>query len=198
VAYAAKRDLLKAGKFTGLAAYLTKVLNVNNGGTIAISGDWIGLPSMKAYTYQRRSDTYDIIEQTGAKTTIKKLLGLDVKTTFNQRDAATYELDQSYVGAESLLLLAGHRFTRMAAPINRTWLAVFGEVIAHDAEINSDNGEVPFMFSGLINAQAIEIGAAGDVAFPSDAGLAAPELLPNANIIIAANGGYKFSDVADT
>lgn len=190
-----KRDLLKAGRFAGLAAYLVKITGVNNGGTVALDGEWAGLPSMKAYTYQRRSDSYDLGEQTGDTETIKKRLGLDVKTTFNQRDADTYELDQSYDGAECLLLLAGHRFTRMATP-KYQWIASFGTVVPHDAEISSETGEVPFYFKGKINAQQIVIGAAvGAVAFPDLATLTAPELIPSADITIVSGGCYKFVDL---
>lgn len=196
MAYAAKRDLLKAGKFVGIAAYLTKVSNVQNGGTIAISGDWIGLPSMKAYTTKRKMDSYEIEEQTGTKTTRKTLLGYDLKTIFNQRDAATYELDAGYVGAECLLLVAGHRFGLLATKVQQ-WIAIFGEVVAHEDEVNSADGAVPFLFSGLVNAQEIELGSTADVAYPSDSGLTAPLLIPRTNIIIVANGGYKYIDIAD-
>lgn len=197
MAYAAKRDLLKAGKFAGLAAYLTKVSNVQNGGTVAISGDWIGLPSMKAYTYKRKMDSYEIEEQTGTKTIRKTLLGLDVKTVFNQRDAVTYELDQSYVGAECLLLLAVHRFGLLATKAQQ-WLAVFGEVVAHEDEINSADGAIPFMFSGLKNAQAITLGTAQLIAYPSDSGLVAPLGIPNGTMTLAADGCYKLVDIADS
>jgi hypothetical protein len=197
------RDLLKAGQFVGQAGYIAKILNVNGSGDIALSGDYKGLPSKKAYTTKRVFETYEIVEENGSKEKLKSLIGYDVKSTFNQRDADTYEFDSQWIGADCLLLLAGHYYNRMTAPKKRGWLAVFGKVVEHEEEINSNNGEVPFLFEGKPNNRAIELitgttPTTGKILYPNIAGIAAPAGIPNGPITILAGGIYKIIDIADS
>lgn len=202
MADALTRDLLRAGQFVGQAGYLAKILNVNGSGDIALSGDYAGLPSKKSYKTKRVFDTYEIEEENGGKEKRKKLIGYDVKTMFNQRDAATYEFDMGYVGFDCVLLLAGHIYSLLAAPV-RGWLAVFGKVVEHEDEIDSKTGEIPFTFEGKPNNRAIEFitgttPTTGKILYPAITGITAPAGIPNGNITILANTIYKVIDIADS
>lgn len=201
------RDLLKAGEFVGQAGYIAGIENVNGSGTIALTTttfggadyDYLGLPSKKDYKTKRVYSTYTITEENGSEEIVKKLIGYEVKTTFNQRDAATYEFDTLFDGRDCVLLLAGHFYDRMAVPINRGWLAVFGQVVLHEDEIDSKNGEVPFFFKGKINNRAIvwETTPTTGLAYPSITGVSSPAGVPNGDITIAERGIYKVIDIAD-
>lgn len=196
------RDLALAGQFVGQAGYLAKILNVNGSGDIALSGDYKGLPSKKSYKAQRVFETYEIEEEIGSKTKDKTLIGYNVKTTFNQRDVETYEFDSGFIGADCVLLLAGHIYKKKTPKI-RGWLAVFGRVIEHEDEIDSKTGEVPFMFEGKPNNRAIEFitgttPTTGKILYPAITGVTAPIGIPNGNITILAESIYKMIDIADS
>lgn len=194
-----KRDILKIGRGTGLNAAICKISNVNNGGTIAISGDWTAFADQMSVKWKRILDKMEVPNRTLALSVdIPLLKGFEVTFEINQRDADTHEFDVTYAGYECLMLVELHYFARLASP-RRQWLAVFGTMSAHDSDVNGEDGKIIYTFKGLANAQAVVLTAtpaSGKITYPSIAGWT----VPSADMTIAAfnapamTGIYKLED----
>lgn len=184
-----KRDLTAIGSFVGLYSFITKISNVNNGGTIAKSGDWAGLPDEEKFTYGRMIERKEIKNKTGAISTIvTTLTGYEVKSTFHQNDAIAQEFDATYAGYECLLLTQLHEFPKKSPSAKKLWLAVFGTVVLSDQKRDSSDGKIEWTFQGMTNAQAIVLTgapASGKIGYPSVTGFTAPA----ADITIPAASG---------
>lgn len=200
MADALTRDTLLIGQHVAPWAFIAKIVNVNNASTIALSGDWIGLPDEAEFTYGRITENVEVPNRTGGfSRIIGALRGFEYKSKFNQRDAAAFEFDATYVDAECVFLTALHRFIGLS-PIKQQWLAIFGQPIFHDTKAASKDGYVDFTFRGLPNTKAIVIKgtpSSGEIAPPTVSGFTAP----NGTITIAAydggkNGIYKINDLA--
>jgi hypothetical protein len=194
------RDVLKIGDFVGEWSFICKVSNVNNGGTIAISGTWAGLPDEQNFSFERVMSNKQVMNKTGGPSAITtRIIGFKVTSMFNQRDADAFEFDATYAGAECIFLSKLHYFGNLASP-KLQWLAVFGTVEMHAAAIKSEDGYIPFTFIGMTNAQAIDIVKTADAASGK---VTAPVLTgftqPSATITIPAHAGkvgiYKISDL---
>lgn len=195
-----KRDVLKIGAHVGIWAFIAKIVNVGTAGTIALSGDWTGLPDEQEITFGRMTENIEVpSRQGGLSRVIPTITGYEYKSKMSQRDAETIEFDAGYVNSECVLLTALHRFTGITAPAQQ-WLAIFGQPVFSDQKIASKDGYVDFTFRGLKNPRAIVMKAtpaSGEIAYPTLAGFTAP----NGTITIAAsdggiNGVYKISDIA--
>lgn len=184
-----KRDVTAIGSFVGLYTFIIKVTGVNNGGTVAKSGDWAGLPDEEKFTYGRMVERKEIKNKTGQLSTIvTTLTGYELKSTFHQNDIIAQEFDAAYAGYECVLLTMLQAFPNKQTP-SKLWLAVFGTAMLSDQKRDSADGKVEWTFQGMTNTQAIVVGAAG-IAFPSVTGFTAP----STDITIAAGGIYKLSE----
>ena len=190
-------DALKTGRNVGNDTALCKCTGVNSGGTVAISGDWVLLPEEQKFKTKRVPDSTDFNIRTGSKRTEKIYVGYNYESIFNQRDAATLELDLTYVGADCVLLTKGHYFRKLASP-KQQWIAIFGTVVMFDADVESETGFVPFMFQGLPNKQAVQLvgtPASGKIAYPSVTGFTAPTADITIPVYTGLAGIYKISDI---
>lgn len=190
-------DPLKIGKFVGKDVALIKLTGVNTGATVTRSGDWSLMPDLEPGKGKRVTDPFEVKNRTGGfSVKLKTIIGYEYSAAILQRDAASYEMDLTYAGYESVLLCKGHYFRRLASP-KQGWLAIFGMVVPHDADVADEDGKIPFMFAGIPNAQAIVLGAAG-IAYPTGAGVAG-WTSPGSDITIPVYNGsvgiYKIVDL---
>lgn len=190
-----KYDGQKTGKFVGLHSALIKVTGVAAGTTPTRSGDWLILPEEENYKCKRIIDPGTRRIRTGTDVPDPVYTALEYASMFNQRDADTFELDLSYIGAECLLLTMGHYFRKLTSPL-RQWLAVYGVVGMHSGDVGSDDGRIGFTFTGQPNGQDIILGTGG-IAYPT--GIATFPTPPSAITIPTYTGRvgiYKITDLA--
>jgi hypothetical protein len=195
-----KRKLTAIGDFVGLYSFIAKVVNVNNGGTIALSGDWAGLPDEEKFTYGRMVERKEVKNKTGSISKIvTTLTGYELKSTFNQRNAIAQEFDATYAGFECVMLIQLHRFKELS-PVEQQWLAIFGTPSLSDQKRESADGKVEFTFTGMTNAQAVVLTttpASGKVTCPTGiAGFTGPASDITIPAYDGTNGIYKLVDIA--
>ncbi len=172
------------GQFVGLFAWICKVTGVTPGGTPTISGTWEQLPEEELWKIKRMVQKWERSTKTGNKPNKSKIVGFQYSSTFNQRDADTFELDAQYANSPCLLLFDGHFFEELDTP-ERQHILVFGSPLLHDSDVDSENGKVPFLFNAELNPVDVTVGTGG-IAAPTATGYTAPTA-----ITIPAGKYYK-------
>jgi hypothetical protein len=193
-----KYDGTKTGRFVGLYSAICKIDHVNDGGTPAINGSWTVLPEEENFKCKRLTDSYERTLRSGTKVPEETLTGFEYASSFNQRDDDTFEFDASYAGSDCVLLVQGHYFKKLGTPLTQ-FLAIFGTVKLHNADVTSEDGHIGFTFVGKPNAQAVTLTgtpADGKITYPDVTGFT----VPTADLTIPAYTGsvgvYKISDEA--
>lgn len=197
MADATKYDLLKTGLYLQSGAAICIVTGVNNGGTVAKSGDWAGLPAEdEEVKFGRVRGENNWTDREGVEHPEDYIKGFIYKSMFQQRDADSFDFDLTYVGKECVLFTPLHYLRKLASP-KRQYLAVFGTVRLMGGEIAGKDGKIPFEFMGLTNKQAVTLTAtpaSGKVDFPSIAGLSVPSADLTIPAFTGAAGVYVIAD----
>lgn len=192
-----KYDILKTGLHLQSGAAICLVSNVNNGGTIAISGTWTGLPAEnEEVKFGRIRMENNWTDRAGVEHPDDLYKGFVYKSMFQQRDADTFDFDLTYVGKECVLFTPMHYFQKLASP-KKQYLAIFGTVRLNGSESAGKDGTVPFEFWGQTNNQAIVMkvtGSTGELSYPSITGLQIPTGTITIPVYTGRAGIYKIID----
>lgn len=190
---------LKTGRNVAIDTAICKIVGVNDTNTIAISGTWSVFPEEENFKTKRILDGADRKIRTGTIVQEKVIVGYNYMSTFNQRDAATLDLDLTYAGSECLLLVRSHYFRKLGTPAQQ-WIAIFGTVAFHDGDVTSEDGKSSFLFTGLPNTKAIEIvptagAASGKITAPTITGYTQPASTITIPAYAPPAGIYKITDI---
>lgn len=197
MADATKYDLLKTGLWLQSGAAICLVTGVNNGGTVAKSGDWAGLPAEnEEVKFGRVRGENNWTDREGVEHPEDYIKGFSYKSMFQQRDADTFDFDLTYVGKECVLFTPLHYFKKLALP-KKQYLAMFGTVRLQAGDVAGKDGLIPFEFMGLTNKQAIVLkvtASSGEIAYPTITGLQIPTGTITIPAYTGAAGIYKIVD----